>query len=128
VLSWLHVPTDDFAPAVAAGIDLGVSSVAYLDAVLAGVRATGRTARLHLMIDTGLSRGGAPAAQWPDLVYAAAKAAAEGAVEVVGVFSHLSHGDTPGHPTLDLQAERLAAAWQTARDRGLRPLRHLANS
>ena len=28
----------------------------------------GRPARVHLKIDTGLSRGGAPAADWPDLV------------------------------------------------------------
>ena len=128
VLSWLHVPTDDFAPAVAAGIDLSVGSVAHLDAVLAGARAAGRTVRLHLKADTGLSRGGAQPAEWPDLVDAAAKAVAEGTAEVVAVFSHLSHGDTPGHPTLDLQAERLTAAWQVARERGLHPIRHLANS
>ncbi|WP_281689088.1 alanine racemase [Pseudonocardia thermophila] len=128
VLAWLHSPADDFAPAVAAGIDLGVNSVAHLSAVLAAARATGRTARVHLKIDTGLSRGGAPPADWPDLVDAAAKAAAEGTAQIVGLFSHLSHGDVPGHPTLDRQAARLAAAWQLARERGLRPIRHLANS
>ena len=128
VLSWLHVPSDDFTDAVAAGIDLSVGSVAHLDSVLAGARAAGRAARLHLKVDTGLSRGGAQPAQWADLVDAAAKAVAEGTAEVVAVFSHLSHGDIPGHPTLDLQAERLTDAWQTALDRGLHPIRHLANS
>ncbi|MDN5859046.1 MAG: alanine racemase [Pseudonocardia sp.] len=128
VLSWLHVPDDDFTAAVAAGVDLGVGSVAHLQAVLAGARAAGRTARLHLKIDTGLSRGGAQPGRWPDLVDAAAKAVAEGTAEVVAVFSHLSHGDTPGHPTLDLQARRLDAAWRAARERALHPIRHLANS
>jgi len=34
VLSWLHLPHEDFAPAVAADVDLSVSSLAHLDAVL----------------------------------------------------------------------------------------------
>ena len=34
LLAWLWVPGEDVAPAVAAGVDLGVSSLAHLDAVL----------------------------------------------------------------------------------------------
>ena len=128
VLSWLHLPDEDFAPAVAADVDLSVSSREHLAAVLAGARAAGRPARLHLKIDTGLSRNGAPAAQWPDLLDDAAKATADGLAEVVAVWSHLAHADEPGHPTLDRQAARLDAAWRAARDRGLAPIRHLANS
>lgn len=132
VLSWLHLPDDDFAAAVRAGVDLSVSSREHLAAVLGGARAAGRPVRLHLKIDTGLSRNGAPPAAWADLLDDAAKAAADGACEVVAVWSHLAHADAPHHPTLDRQAERLRAAWQAARDRGLgsdgRLLRHLANS
>jgi alanine racemase len=128
VLSWLHLPDDDFAPAVAAGIDLSVASPAHLSAVLVGARRAGRPARLHLKIDTGLSRNGAQPADWPDLLDAAAKAQAEGAAEVVAVWSHLAHADEPGHPMLDVQAARLTAAWRAAVDRGLAPIRHLANS
>ncbi|MBW0089800.1 alanine racemase [Pseudonocardia sp. KRD-184] len=128
LLSWLHLPDDDFASAVAADVDLSVSSREHLAAVLAGARAAGRPARLHLKIDTGLSRNGAPAAEWADLVDDAAKAVADGGCEVVAVWSHLAHADAPHHPTLDRQAVRLTAAWQAARDRGLSPLRHLANS
>ena len=128
LLSWLHLPDDDFAPAVAAGVDLSVASRAHLAAVLAAAERAGRPARLHLKIDTGLSRNGAPAEEWPDLVDAAAKARAEGAAEVVAVWSHLAHADEPAHPMLDVQAARLTAAWRAARDRGLAPIRHLANS
>src|SRR5207248_7847601 len=59
---------------------------------------------------------------------AAARATAQGTVEVVAVWSHLAHADTPGHPTLNRQAARLDAAWSRARAAGLRPIRHLANS
>jgi alanine racemase len=128
LLSWLHLPDEDFAPAVTAGIDLSASSRAHLAAVCDGARRAGRPARVHLKADTGLSRNGAVAADWPELVDAAAKAAAEGECEVVAVWSHLAHADTPGHPMLDVQAARLNAAWRAAVDRGLAPIRHLANA
>jgi alanine racemase len=128
VLSWLHLPGDDFGPAIAAGVDLSVSSRDHLAAVLAGARQAGRPVRLHLKVDTGLSRNGAQPAVWSDLLDDAAKAAANGTAEVVAVWSHLAHADAPGHPTLDRQAARLTVAWQAARDRGLAPIRHLANS
>jgi alanine racemase len=128
VLSWLHLPDEDFAPAVSSDVDLSVSSVEHLAAVLAGARVAGRPARLHLKVDTGLSRNGAAEAQWPDLLDAAAKAVAEDEAEVVAVWSHLANADTPDHPSLDRQAARLTAAWTAARERGLDPIRHLANS
>lgn len=128
VLSWLHLPDEDFAPAVAAGVDLSVSSRRHLAAVLDGARRAGRVARLHLKADTGLSRNGARPGEWAELLDDAAKAVADGDAEVVAVWSHLAHADVPDHPLLDRQAARLTKAWQAARDRGLTPIRHLANS
>ncbi|MGI8817175.1 MAG: alanine racemase [Pseudonocardia sp.] len=128
ILSWLDLPGDDYAAAVASDIDLSVHGVERLAAVRAAAIATDRPARVHLKIDTGLSRNGALATDWPDLVTAAAKTAAEGLLEVVAVWSHLAHADAPHHPTLDRQAVRLDEAWQVAVDAGLRPIRHLANS
>jgi alanine racemase len=128
VLSWLHLPAEDFTEAVAAGVDLSVASRGHLAAVLAGARRAGRPVRLHLKADTGLSRNGAQPAGWSDLLDDAAKAVADGSAEVVAVWSHLAHADAPHHPTLDRQAARLTAAWQAARERGLDPIRHLANS
>jgi alanine racemase len=128
LLSWLHLPDDDFAEAVAAGVDLSVSSRRHLAGVLAGGRRAGRPVRLHLKVDTGLGRNGAQPTEWADLLDDAAKAAADGAAEVVAVWSHLAHADAPHHPTIDRQAARLTTAWQEAKDRGLAPIRHLANS
>jgi alanine racemase len=128
MLSWLHLPDEDFAPAVAAGVDLSVASREHLAAVVDGARRAGRPARLHLKVDTGLSRNGVQPADWPDLLDDAAKAVADGTGEVVAVWSHLAHADAPHHPVLDLQAARLTAAWQAAVDRGFAPMRHLANS
>jgi alanine racemase len=128
ILSWLDLPTDDYLPSVTSDIDISVSSIRQLAAVHLAAQQAARTARIHLKIDTGLSRNGCAEADWPELVDAAAKAAADGAVEVVAVWSHLAHADAPHHPTLDRQAARLDAAYRRATDAGLHPIRHLANS
>jgi alanine racemase len=128
VLSWLDLPDDDYRAGVAADVDLSVSSLTQLAAVRVAAERVGRPARVHLKIDTGLSRNGCAEADWADLVGAAARASAEGAVQVIAVWSHLAHADEPDHPMLDRQAARLDAAFRAARDAGLHPIRHLANS
>ncbi|MGI8680949.1 MAG: alanine racemase [Mycobacteriales bacterium] len=129
VLAWLIGPTEPVDAAVAAGVDLGVNARWAIDVAVSAARQTGATARLHLKVDTGLSRGGATAADWPDLVAAAAKAQADGGVRVVGVWSHFAYADAPGHPTVAGQLAAFHTALQIAERAGVRPeLRHLANS
>jgi alanine racemase len=124
LFSWLDTPEADFAPGIEAGIDLGVSSEGELRRI-ADAAGPGTRARVHLKIDTGLSRNGCPPAEWAGLVEAAA---AEPRVEVVAVWSHLACADEPGHPSIDLQAKRFADAYDVARAARLDPMRHLANS
>ena len=131
VLAWLWSPAerDQVHAAVAAGIDISVSSQRQLEVVTAVATELDGTARVHLKIDTGLSRNGATRADWPDLVAAAAKAAAAGQVHNVGIWSHFVYADLPGHPTIGRQVERFGEAVEVARTLGVEPeLRHLANS
>ena len=129
VLAWLLDPADPFDRAVSAGIDLSASAPWAVAAAAEAARSTGSVARLHLKVDTGLGRAGAPKAGWPDLVSAARAAAAEGAVEIVGIWSHLAHADAPAHPTIDAQIRAFDEALEVAAAGGIRPqLRHLANS
>jgi alanine racemase len=129
LLAWLTTPSADIAAAATAGIDVSVSAEWGLDAVAAAADETGTTVRLHLKADTGLGRGGATATLWPDLCRSAAKLAATGAIDVVGVWSHLAYADAPGHPTIAAQRTRFDDALGVAADAGLTPqLRHLANS
>jgi len=125
VLAWLHAPGEDLAAGITAGVELGIYSANQLEAAAAAAASTGRTARVHLKVDTGLTRGGAYRSQWPGLVRAAA---ATRRVEVVAVWSHLAHADDPGHPIIEQQVRYFEQAYQVATDAGLRPLRHLANS
>jgi alanine racemase len=131
ILAWLWTPAEQqqLRQAIAAGVDVSVSSRTALDLVVAAAAAAGRPARIHLKIDTGLSRNGATRADWPDLVAAAAKAAADGTVLNAGIWSHFVHADSPGHPTTGRQIERFTEAVEAARAIGVVPeLRHLANS
>ncbi|HEY2058842.1 MAG TPA: alanine racemase [Amycolatopsis sp.] len=125
LLSWLDVPTADFAPGIEADVDLAASSVDELRRIADAAGQAGKRARVHLKIDTGLSRNGCPPAAWPELVEAAA---AETRVDVVAIWSHLACADEPGHPSVDAQAKRFSEAYDIARAVGLEPLRHLANS
>lgn len=129
LLSWLYVPGADFDAAILAGVDLGVSTEWALAAIAAAARRRGTTARIHLKVDTGLARGGAYGDAWTSLVHAAAAVRAEGAVEVVGVFSHFAYADAPEHPTVRAQQSRFDEAVAELEWAGVRPLlRHLANS
>lgn len=129
ILCWLLDPADPFEQAVAAQVDLSASAPWVVDAVAAAARATGTTGRVHLKVDTGLGRAGAPCSGWADLVRAAAAAAREGAVEVVGIWSHLAYADSPDHPTVHAQVEVFDQALALAGDLGVVPhVRHLANS
>ncbi len=129
LLAWLNAPGEDFAAALAADVEVSVNATWGVEEVVAAARATGRTARLHLKVDTGLSRGGATPDEWPAVVEAAARARAGGEVEVVGLWSHLAYADAPTHPTIGRQKAVFDEAVAVARDAGLRDARrHLANS
>src|SRR3954471_15216209 len=93
VLAWLTLPDDRYADAVRADIEIGVSAAATLTEVAAAARAVGRTARVQLKADTGLSRNGCPPDLWPDLVGETGRLAAEGSLQLSGVFSHFACAD-----------------------------------
>jgi alanine racemase len=128
-LAWLLGPTDDWQAVIAANVDVGVYAEWALDKAVGAAVAAGRASRVHLKVDSGLGRGGAQPAVWPDLVDAAAKAQAEGSIEVVGIWSHLAYADNPGHPTIEAQRKAFDEAVELALKAGLQPtVRHLANS
>ena len=129
LLAWLLGPQSDVRSAIEAAVDVSVSAEWALDLVSTAAQQTGRAARVHVKVDTGLGRAGAVVAEWPALVESAAKRQAEGVIEVVGVWSHLAHADAPAHPTIAMQRAAFVEALDVASAAGLQPqVRHLANS
>jgi alanine racemase len=129
ILAWLAAPGEHWSAAVEHDIDISASAPWAVAEIAKTAAEVGRIARLHLKVDTGLGRGGSAVADWPELVDAAAKAEADGVVNVVGLWSHFANADTPGHPSNQAQVEAFREAVHHAEARGLRPeVRHLANS
>lgn len=90
ILAWILDPNDDFVDAVAHNIDLGIANVDQLERVVAAAKSIGKVAHIHLKVDTGLGRNGSTLEQWPHLVAQTKAAVANSAVDVSGIFSHLS--------------------------------------
>lgn len=129
VLAWLHPPGTDFAPALTADVQIGVSSVRQIGDLLDAVARTGCTAQVTVKVDTGLSRSGVGARDYPDLLDTLGRAAAGGGIRVRGIMSHLASGDEPHNPVNDLQAQRFTAMLAEARRRGIDfEVAHLSNS
>ncbi|MGC4109409.1 MAG: alanine racemase [Nocardioides sp.] len=123
VLSWLNPLDADYATAGRYGVELAVPSRAHLEAI--GRQAPG--AAVHLHLDTGLARDGAPPTEWADLCRAARRAERLGHVQVIGLMGHLACADVPDDPANAIGRARFAWGVQTARAAGLRPVhRHLA--
>ena len=95
ILAWISTSSSDFAAAIEADIDLSVSWTWVLADICAAARAVGRPARVHVKIDTGMSRAGSTLADLPALASALRMAADDGLVDVVGAWSHMSRADDP---------------------------------
>lgn len=129
VLAWLHRPGTDFAPALAADIQIAVSSVRQFDELLDAVRRTGQAATVTVKVDTGMNRNGVRAAELPAMLTALRRAIADDAIRLRGFMSHLACADEPGHPANDVQAQRFREVLGHVRDSGVRfEVAHLSNS
>ena len=58
ILAWLVQPGSDFAAAIELDIELAVASLLALEEVSAASEKVGKRAKIHLEVDTGMSRGG----------------------------------------------------------------------
>jgi alanine racemase len=120
ILAWLHGEDADFTAAVAANIDVGVSSLGQLERAAA----TGGLAQIQIKVDTGLSRNGVEERESAALFERAAAHERAGRVRVRGLWSHLANA---GEAEDLEQVRRFTLFVDAARDAGLTPeLRHLA--
>jgi alanine racemase len=126
VLAWLHGPSTDFAPAVEAGIDIGVSSRDQLERAAAAASGSRSEARVQLKVDSGLSRNGIAPAEREEIFERAAVLQAAGDIRVRGIFSHLSNtSSTDDARQKGVFQQALAEALAA----GLHPeLRHIAST
>ncbi|MGY6497132.1 MAG: alanine racemase [Microcella sp.] len=125
--AWHLTADSELGAAVRAGVDLGVTDQHALERVIEAAESSGRVARVHLQLDTGLHRGGTAVAQWAAIVARAVDAERAGTARVEGIFTHLAEAS-------DADDSRAIAAFHAAADEAERALggdpriRHIAAS
>jgi alanine racemase len=126
LLAWLHGPTPDFAAAIAADVDLGLSSALQVRQAADAASTLGRTANVQVKLETGLNRNGVDEADWAEVLALAAAFERVGRLRVRGVFSHLANTSPADDAAAISSFERGLAAAATA---GLTvDLAHLAST
>ncbi len=129
VLCMMAVPGEPYEDVIKAGVDVSAGNTALVEEIGRAAVQAGRPARLHLKVDTGLARGGAPASEWPAVVEAALAGQAAGYLEIIGLWSHFACADEPGHPSIRGQLDAFTEALDQAEKAGARPqVRHIANT
>lgn len=121
ILAWLVQPGSDFKKAIELDIDLAAASLKALQEISAA--SENKKARVHLEVDTGMTRGGF-LAEWDQLTAEHLQN-----VEVVGIFSHFARADEPGEAQNDEQLARFSEMVERVHSFGFtNVIRHLSNS
>lgn len=128
IIAWLTPVTDDFGAAIKNDIDIAIPSREHLQAVIAAAHESKKVARIHLEMDSGMSRGGA-LLDWNELLADAADAQSAEKISIVGIWSHFARADEPGHQFNVDQRERFLKGVVAAKEKGINPqIIHLSNS
>ena len=112
-------------------LDAGLTPTVYTPAFIAALDAAvrgrgGGSVGVHLKLDTGMRRVGAPQADWDRVMALLARAPG---LEGEGLWSHFACADEPGHPSIERQSAAFRDGIGLARSHGLEPsLLHLCNS
>jgi alanine racemase len=123
ILAWLVQPGSDFAQAIALDIDIAAASLKALSEISLASQQVQKKARVHLEVDTGMTRGGF-LAEWDQL-----GAAHVQDIEIVGVFSHFARADEPAEKQNQDQMARFAEMVAKLEALGFsRLIKHLSNS
>ncbi|HAE22492.1 MAG TPA: alanine racemase [Spirochaetaceae bacterium] len=121
-----HTGSEGARRAVAAGLSVSVVSEDNARMLSDEAVAQGRTARLHLKIDTGMERLGIAL---PDAARVASAIAAMPGIRLEGVSSHFAEAGALDGTFTSLQLERFLGAVAAIERAGIKiPLRHIANS
>ena len=119
ILAWLVSPGSDFKSAVDHDIDVAVASIAAFKEIAA---LPGKP-RIHIELDTGMTRGGF-LDEWQELLQQDFST-----VNVVGVFSHFARADEPHEKQNQEQLNRFNHMVADLAKIGIKPaIKHLSNS
>jgi alanine racemase len=121
-----YTPRAQVAEAIGSGLSLTAYDFEAVQACAALARALGKTARLHLKVETGMGRLGVLPEEALEFTRAMSQ---QGAVEVEGVFTHFARADEIDLGSAHAQLVKFQGVLSALSSAGLRPpLVHAANS
>ena len=94
IISWLTPLSEDFKTAIDLDVDLSISSIELLNEVVAAGKSVKKIPRVHIEVDTGMSRGGV-GDDWQLFLGQLIKASKSNEINVVGIWSHFARADEP---------------------------------
>ena len=119
ILAWLLPPGSDFNLAVSHDIDIAVASIAAFKEI----SNLPNKPRIHIELDTGMSRGGF-LDEWQEFLKSDFSK-----VNVVGIFSHFARADEPDEKQNNDQLNRFNQMVSELASVGINPaIKHLSNS
>jgi alanine racemase len=121
-----YTPDEQLADAVGRNVTLTIFHPEQVEALTAATSIAGRSAIVHVKVDTGMSRLGAQPATAYQLLGQLTDAPS---VEVEGVFTHFARADEIENPTTTRQERKFLDLLAEIEAAGLRPpIVHAANS
>ncbi|MEW6568109.1 MAG: alanine racemase [Chloroflexota bacterium] len=119
-------PFERMEQAVTAGVSMAVWEAAQVEAARTAAARAGQPARLHLKVDTGMTRLGIEPEAAEDLAH---RIAATPGVELEGIFTHFARADERDPRPTEAQESLFRQVTTRLQEVGLRPpLVHAANS
>lgn len=130
VLAWLFTPHTSLLQAcIEAEIDISAPDVWAVEMIHQAAKLAGKHARVHIEVDTGMSRGGVRVEDFAPVVQAVKQAQDAGVGSIVGLWTHLARADEPGHPSIAQQYKEFDQAHEMLVQAGVNvAYRHIANS
>ena len=128
IISWLTPLGEDFKTAINLDIDLSISSIELLTEVISAGKVVKKIPRVHIEVDTGMSRGGV-GDDWQLFLTELSKTVKANEINIIGIWSHFARADEPGQAMNQEQLNTFEDRIKSASDVGIKPeFIHIANS
>ena len=128
IISWLTPLGEDFKTAINLDIDLSISSIELLTEVISAGKVVKKIPRVHIEVDTGMSRGGV-GDDWQIFLTELSKTVKANEINIIGIWSHFARADEPGQAMNQEQLNTFEDRIKSASDVGIKPeFIHIANS
>lgn len=133
ILAWLaNCIWSPYEEMIEADIDIALGSTDEIYAVSNAAKKVGKTARVHIAVDTGFSRNGFLPKKFEKALFLIKRFSDEKALEVVGIMSHFSSADLldkESEKYTELQLKSFSEFVKDAENFGFKNLlKHIANS